>query len=138
MCIFYYRHPPPRDTDKARGCQGIALLRTRPWVLCHRTSHHCESQSKEVIYGDHFLADRSPRCIRVWLNFQGWCRVTAGPVREGRRTKKHWFLSEPNQREGFSSLLLQLLELSRELESAPLLNWENLVLLKGQLQPLKS
>ena len=94
---FLLQTHTPRDTDKTRGGQGIALLRTRTWVLYRPTSHHCESQSKEVIYGDPFLADRSSHCITVWVNFQGWCKVTAGPVREGRRTKKHWFLSEPNQ-----------------------------------------
>lgn len=135
MCIFYYRHPPegtltrPEDA-RVSPCSELGL------GFC--AIARATTVSKEVIYGDHFLADRSSRCTRVWLNFQGWCKVTAGPVREGRGTKKHWFLSEPNRSEGFSSLLVQLLERSRELEFAPLLNWENPVLLKGQLQPLKS
>lgn len=71
-----------------------------------------------------FLADSSPRCVTVWVSFQGWPGVTAGPVREGRKPEKHRFLSEQSRWEWFCSLSLRRLKRSREMEHALLLSWD--------------
>ena len=76
------------QTHTPGASQSTALLGTRIWVLHHPTSHHCESQREEIMYGDHFPSRQLPSLCNSLGKFSRLARSHSWAREGGKKTRE--------------------------------------------------